>query len=249
MAQAPRTGKYVYCIVGARREESYGPIGMAGGGEVHTVRYDGLAAVVSDAPLAKYPVSRENALTHQRVVEAVMARTTVLPVRFGTVAETEEEMVKILEERQGEFRDTLGRMRGKVELGVKAIWKPGVVFREIEEEIPAIRRLKSEIQGRPPERTHFQRIQIGEWVEAALQAKREREGREVLEALLGLCEDCRENRALHDRMLLNAAFLVSERKQPAFDGALNSLEAEKGDRMDFKYVGPVPPYNFVHILI
>ncbi len=249
MAEVYRYGKYIYCIIGTPKKESYGPVGMAGGGEVYTVAHGEIAALVSDAPIVKYRVSRENTLTHQKVLEEVMRRHTLLPVRFGSVAETEKQVAGILKMRCGEFRETLRTMRGKVELGVKAIWKEGLIFKEIVEESPLIQRLKSEVQGHASEKTHYQRIRIGELVEAALHAKREREGREILGPLAKLSVDHRENRILHDRMLLNAAFMVTNKNQGAFDEAINGLATHKGDRVEFKYVGPVPPYNFVNIFI
>ncbi|MFQ5915299.1 MAG: GvpL/GvpF family gas vesicle protein [Nitrospinota bacterium] len=250
MSKAPKYGKWVYCIIGTKRKESFGPMGMGErGDEVHTLHYRDLAAVVSDCPFVKYPVSRENSLAHQRVIEKVNERHAVLPVRYGTIADSEEQVPEILKVRYDEFKSTLKYVADKTELGVKAVWKDGLIFWEIVEESPAIRSLKAQIEGHPPEKTHYQRIKIGELVEAALQAKREREGWEILKALVKLSVDHRENRILHDRMLLNAAFLVAEKDQAAFDEEMNRLGAKRGARMEFRYIGPIAPFNFVEIFI
>ena len=50
-------------------------------------------------------------------------------------------------------------------------------------------------------------------------------------------------------MVLNAAFLVEKANEAACDQAVQALDAEMGKRMMFKYVGPVPPYNFVNIVV
>jgi len=50
-------------------------------------------------------------------------------------------------------------------------------------------------------------------------------------------------------MVLNAAFLVKEARQADFDEAVKWLDEEMGKRIIFKYVGPVPPYNFVNIVV
>jgi len=50
-------------------------------------------------------------------------------------------------------------------------------------------------------------------------------------------------------MVLNAAFLVDEARQVEFDAAVERLDQEMGKRLIFKYVGPVPPYNFVNIVV
>ncbi|MFQ6110457.1 MAG: GvpL/GvpF family gas vesicle protein [Nitrospinota bacterium] len=87
------------------------------------------------------------------------------------------------------------------------------------------------------------RTKIGELREAALRVKRE--GRGILEASKKLSVDHRGNRLQHERMVLNAAFLVANKNQGAFDEAINGLATQKGDRIEFKYLRPVPPYNFV----
>ena len=52
-----------------------------------------------------------------------------------------------------------------------------------------------------------------------------------------------------ERMVLNAAFLLEKEHQADFDAALRALDGEMGKRLIFKYVGPVPPYNFVNIVV
>jgi hypothetical protein len=49
-------------------------------------------------------------------------------------------------------------------------------------------------------------------------------------------------------MVLNAAFLVDRRVAGEFDSRVKEL-ASSNDAMKFKYVGPVPPFNFVNIVI
>ncbi len=50
-------------------------------------------------------------------------------------------------------------------------------------------------------------------------------------------------------MVLNCAFLLKSTTQPQFDQTIQQLDAQMGKRMIFKYVGPVPPYNFVNVVI
>src|SRR5487761_266892 len=85
----PDEGKYVYCIIESDKAQRFGGMGIGGrGDEVYTIHYGGLAAVVSDTPLVVYDPTRENALTHEHVNEAVMKEFTVIPMSFGTVFRT-----------------------------------------------------------------------------------------------------------------------------------------------------------------
>ena len=48
-------------------------------------------------------------------------------------------------------------------------------------------------------------------------------------------------------MLLNAAFLVDEENDQAFDDLVNKLYEKWEDKVEFKYTGPWAAYNFVNI--
>src|SRR5437588_6508001 len=83
-------GKYVYCIIEAVDQQSFPTMGIGGrGDQVYTIHHDDLAAVVSDTPVVVYDPTRENALTHEHVIETVMKEFTVVPMSFGTVFRTE----------------------------------------------------------------------------------------------------------------------------------------------------------------
>ena len=50
-------------------------------------------------------------------------------------------------------------------------------------------------------------------------------------------------------MILNAAFLVERIREPDMDAADPGTGCEQTNRVLFRYVGPVPPYNFVNLVI
>jgi hypothetical protein len=240
-------GKYLYGIIGTDEERNFGPVGL-GGWEVETIAYRDLSAVISNVPMGKYVVSRENLLAHQQVLEQVMKEFTVLPVRFYTVAANAEEIRRLLERRYRELKHLLRDLDGKVELGVKALWKNvAVIFREIVEENEGIKHLRAEIAERPSRRTQDQQVTVGKMVQVALEAKKEREGEEILRELSRLAAEHRLNRTIGDRMLLNAAFLVERAREKEFDDTMEQLDRRCGERVKFAYVGPVPPYNFVNV--
>ena len=117
-------GKYIYCIIETKIERNFGPIGIGGNGdEVSTISYRNLSVVISNSPMTKYVVSRENLLAHERVVEEVMKEFTVLPVRFCTIASNADEIRSLLDRRYREFKNLLRDMDHKIELGVKGLWK------------------------------------------------------------------------------------------------------------------------------
>jgi len=242
-------GKYLYAIIGTNEERNFGPIGLDGR-EVETIAYQDLSAVVSTVPLRKHEVSKANLLAHERVLERVMNEHTVLPVRYCTVAQNSEEIRQLLERRYQELEHLLRDLDGKVELGVKALWREmDLVFQEIVDENEAVKHLKAEIARKPSRQTHPQRIAIGKMVQAALEAKKECEGEQILWVLRRLAAEHRLNRTVGDRMFLNAAFLVDRAREKEFDDQMERLSLRYRERVKFAYVGPVPPYNFVNIIL
>ena len=69
---------------------------------------------------------------------------TVLPMSFGTVFRTENDIKEFLKGTYEALSDVLQKMEGKIEFGLKVNWDKDQVIREIEEENEEIRRLKEE---------------------------------------------------------------------------------------------------------
>ncbi|WP_347834930.1 GvpL/GvpF family gas vesicle protein [Gracilibacillus sp. JCM 18860] len=60
-------------------------------------------------------------------------------------------------------------------------------------------------------------------------------------------EAAKLNDPIGDRMLLNASFLVDRDKEETFDQLVNEAHEKWQDKVEFKYSGPWPAYNFVQI--
>jgi len=243
-------GIYIYCIVESKEPRLFGAIGIGGrGDEVYTVSFKDIGAVVSNSPVKKYPVSRENLIPHERVIEEVMKTHTVLPVRFATIAENEEKVRLILEREYRKFIDLLKDMQGKKELGLKIMFKEELVYKEILEKNDDIKALKEKIAQVSPEKSYHQRMEIGRMVEAALQKEREFHKEDALSRLSPLSEQTRTNNTYGDLMIMNAAFLVVKEREEEFDAEVQGLADRYGEKVRFKYVGTLPPFNFVNLVI
>jgi Gas vesicle synthesis protein GvpL/GvpF len=239
-------GKYVYCIIEAGDPLRFGPIGIgADPSDVYTVHYKKLAAVVSDAPLEVLDSTRENVLAHERVNETVMREHTVIPMSFGTIFKTREDIVELLRSAAEAFGDVLNKMQNKLEFGLKVLWDRDQAIREVEHEDEDISRLKKEISGQKGP-TYFARMQYGRLIDTALQARSERYVADILEQLREVSVASRINKPIGDKMIMNAAFLISRDQESAFDAKVKSI-ASRFDKLTFKYTGPWPPYNFVNI--
>jgi hypothetical protein len=205
---------------------------------------------LSDSAFKEYDNSRRNMMAHMLVLEEAMKEFNVLPVRFGTVAPSPEVVLEtVLVRRYDELMSLLADMDGRVEMGLKAFWYEEVIFKEIIEQSPAIRQLRDKLVGRSPEQTYYERIRLGEMIAATMDHQRDADAESILERLRPLVHKTVLNKTISDRMILNAAFLVNKQQEPELDHILQDLDGQMGKRVMFKYVGPVPPYNFVNIVL
>jgi len=239
-------GRYVYCIIRAAQPLKFGPIGMDDQWpDVYTINFRDMAAVVSDVPIAPLDSTRENVLAHERVNETVMRDHTVIPMSFGTIFKTRDDILELLRSAYDAFADVLNKMQDKLEFGLKVVWDRDEIVRVIEQEDEDIHRLKREISSQKGS-TYFARVQYGRLIDAALQARSDRYVTEFLQRLRNVSVASRVNKAIGDKMIMNAAFLVQRDQEQAFDHRIKEI-ASNFDKLTFKYTGPWPPYNFVNI--
>jgi len=233
--------RYVYCIILSRKEQNFGPIGISGE-DVYTVHYKDIAAVVSNSGDKSYEVL-EHGITHQKVVETVLKDFYIVPMGFGQVS-TEEDVKAFLNEDYYKLKGILTKLEGKVELGLKVMWKMDAILREIVASNDRIRILNKQISSKPKQSTYQLRIELGRMVAAELEKRGKRITSEIYKKLGAISVDSKENKQLSDAMILNAAFLVENEREEEFDEMVNTIEDEYREKVDMRYIVS-PPYNFV----
>jgi hypothetical protein len=238
-------GRYVYCIIRASQPLQFGAIGMdEQWADVYTINYKDMAAVVSDVPIAPLDSTRENVLAHERVNETVMRDHTVIPMSFGTIFKTREDIVELLRSAYDAFADVLNKMQDKLEFGLKVLWDRDEIVKAIERG-----------RGHPPPEvgdllaegsTYFRAHAVRPADRSARCSASERYVAEFLQRLRDVSVASRVNRAIGDKMIMNAAFLVQRDRRWQFDKRIKEIASHFG-KLTFKYTGPWPPYNFVNI--
>lgn len=242
------SGRYVYGIVHTRDRVNFGKVGIGGVGEmVYTVNYQDIAAVVSNTSVYIFDPTRENALAHEHVIETVMNKYTIIPMSFGTVFRTDDDIREVLKSIYASLKDVLHQMSGKLEFGLKVNWDRDRIIEDIKQEDEEIRKFHQEIIRKHLQSTYLARMQLGRMIDKGLAEQSISYVREIYEALRGVCVASRDNQPIGDKMIMNAAFLVEREREPEFDEAVNKIAKKYGQRLKFKYTGPWPPYNFVNI--
>jgi hypothetical protein len=262
--QAIAARRYIYCIVDSDAPGGFGPIGIDGSGEVFAVAHDGTAAIVSATSQEKLEISRGNAIAHQRVMEAVMqAGLTVLPVKFNTIAEdkgtksAQDRIVNhVLVGRGREIASLLTTMKPLVELGVKGLWTDmDAVFADIVQASPEIQSLRKKLMpagvGGPAKRAPnmTSQIKLGELVKKALEAWKRQMEASLLKLMAPIVQESKPNKTFGDPMFANLALLVDKSRQSDILAVLTAFEAQQGGKVKLRCVGPLPPCNFLELVI
>ncbi|MCU1284289.1 MAG: Gas vesicle synthesis GvpLGvpF [Acidobacteriales bacterium] len=241
-------GRYVYGIIQANQPATFGKTGIGGSGEsVYTVHHGDVAAVVSKTSVFIFDPTRENALAHEHVIETVMKTNTIIPMSFGTVFRTDQDIKEVLKSIYPSLKDVLKQMSGKLEFGLKVTWDRDRVIEELKRNHEEIHRFHIELTKKHLQSTYFARMQLGRMIDKALAERSADYVREIYDALRSICVASRDNKPIGDKMIMNAAFLINRDREAHFDAAVNKVAQKFADRLNFKYTGPWPPYNFVNI--
>jgi hypothetical protein len=238
--------RYVYGIV---RGDGAAPAGKGiAGAPLELVGGEEVAALTSVAPGEYLEAGREDLLTHSRVLEATLDQGTVLPMRFGVVVPDDETLrARLLDGRREELLAQLAEMEGKVELALKGLYEEDAILRELVARDREIGGLRKAIAGKPEAATYYERIRLGELIAAAFAARQEEDSAAVVEELRPHAVAVRVGEPIHERMAVNASFLVERARLPKFDSAVDAIGARQAGRIRFRVTGPLPPHSFVEL--
>jgi hypothetical protein len=240
------TALYCYGVTTAKAARLQRDAGLAGA-PVELVRLGELAALTSPVPSRKVRARRADLLCHFEVLANAFEHGTVLPLRFGIVFDDEESLTEsFLRPRHDELVGLLRELRDRVELRVTAHYREEAILAEVVRENPRVDRLREATRGeRGP--AHPLLIELGELVAAELRARTDADVRAILDRLRRLAVDYELDQEPIEHQVLRASFLVERKRVPAFDKTMDEIASEQAGRIDFKYVGPLPPHSFVNV--
>lgn len=245
------TALYLYCIIEAGKTPADGLTSKGlDDKDLEIITHRDLSVVVSAAGKERQPATRNALLRHTIVLEEIMKHQQILPIRFGIVANNQEDVVNnVLKANYWNFKDLLQKLDGKKELGLKVLWNQAAVLNSLLETDQEIRHLRDSLLGKSETAIYHDKIKLGRMVEAAVIAKQNELKNDILETLAVLADEYRENRLLTDAMILNAAFLIPMENESLFDERLDALSEKYKDFLTFKYTAIAPPYNFINLVI
>lgn len=247
MTRSDDAAKYVYGVVRASPKARPRSKGI-NGQPIRIIADQGLGALTSDVAGDPVEAGRDELLTHSRVLESALERGTVLPMRFGVVMPSASAVrEQLLGVHREELAAQLDEMNGKVEVNIKGLYDEPSVLRELVEDNPDIAGLRAALRDQPEDATYYERIRLGELVAAALDARRSADEHQIVERLAEHALGVEIGGPMHERMAVNASFLLERDRIGEFDRTLDRIASEHGGRIRFKYTGPLPPHSFVEL--
>ena len=203
--------------------EANAPIAGTGLDErpLRAISNDGLSAVVSDVDASPVP-TEPNLWAYEQVIETLMTQTPVLPARFGANAATDGDVQRMLAKRHQEFRRTLKRVRGAVEIAIR---------------VPSPTAPEGDWPG--PDGSSRAGAGSGTDYMLARLAQRQRAGQVAAEvdAAVGSHARARTRRTSSFNTL---AYLVDQDQVEEFITRLHQLNDP-----EITWTGPWPPYSFI----
>ena len=210
---------------------------------VYSIPYCGIGVVVSEINQPIQGVSERVVLEHEAVAEKLMEKFTVLPFRLLTILDGRENVLSMMDDYYGDFRDNLDRLRGKVEFGIKVVWPADKVKSRIINTYRTKNRnahLLDDSVERRFVREKFEEHKID-------RAFREKADRYIhaMDVFLGKFATAKKLETLRtENLLLSAVYLVTKDNQDNFREAFEHIRTARKD-LKYLFSGPWPPYHFV----
>ena len=238
-------------IYGFIQGEKQGPFDQTGidGRELYTLSFEGISALVSDLPqkgfdnLPKEALLR-NLTVYQSVIENVMMNHSIIPVKFGTLLDGDAAVVRVLKYGKERIDQSLKDMGNKIELDVVVLWPDlNIIMTEIGE-MDEIKVLKENTAEQSENDILEMKINAGKKVKALLEQKRKSLQSIIMPPLLDMAEKHCIHALMDDSMILNAAFLIKKIDAARMEGVVAGLDRHFEDQINFRIIGPLPPYSF-----
>ncbi|MFY4776905.1 GvpL/GvpF family gas vesicle protein [Metabacillus sp. RGM 3146] len=243
-----KQGFYTFCAINTDNvNKKLGTVDMEGNErELQTIPFKEYSMVVAELPIKIYHPKKDNLGSHQQVVASLMDDYSVIPMSFGNIFETKEDVLYLMENLHDEFQSIFPKIENKIEIGLKVIGKKDWLQEEIHQNKEIVK-LKEKIQDKSENAAYYDRIQLGEYANKYMNEKKEQIAREIFLPLAKIADSSKQNDMIGERMLLNASFLVDKENDQSFDKLVNELYEKWQVKADFKYTGPWPAYNFIDI--
>ena len=238
-------GTYLYGFTGRTFQPPAGLLGLAAA-PVQLIGYGDVAAVVSRHPVQPLMPLRSNLEPHHRIVRHVSCEATLVPVAFGHISDSDDEVREVLRDNYQEIRGELARLDRTCEMSVKLSWSVDNIFEYLVGRNRRLRDLRDRVFAvRQPSLND--RLQVGSAFEAALTEERERLTAILLRGVDPITREVFSSAPRTEQTVCQTALLVDRGRVGEFGPAIERTATLFNGDFTLQYSGPWAPYSFVRL--
>ena len=219
--------------------------------DLYAVGCGGISAVTGDSAKADLIADKSSAIAYAGLIETLAQQFALLPVRFGSVMESTEAIMHMLERNYNDIQLNLQKVEGKWEFGLKVFCDSEKLKADLQEKSEA----GSKISANPP--PEIEKSVYRDYVNQKLKVHRLEEllltyVESVIAEITGQLDRLKAiskiKKMVTPTTIIDGVFLLDKALKDELIQAVGDLQ-NKNPGLNFIMTGPWPPYNFVDFTI
>lgn len=215
--------------------------------DLQILRHGPIGAVV-EAIDPNQPARRRDLLAHSAVLNALAAEGPVIPIAFGSAFSERDQVVTefLAAPGAGEaLAERLEELRGYAQFQLRVRYLMDDLLAGIVASDTRISALRERTRDLPEAQSYQDRMQLGELVTRAVEAKQSEDAESLLDQLAPLAKDSRLSSTSTSVPTVSLAFLVADSQRSKFEAAAEKAAESMQDRAVLELLGPLAAFDFV----
>lgn len=254
-------GLYVYCIIPTSK------ISLVEEG-IRIISHKEIAAVVEETTIDEFQEDtfktkvetdpkwlEEKVLHHNNVISKYAEKTTVIPMKFGTIFKSEKTLQDMLEEKYRDFLGIILNLDGKEEWGIKVFCQIDKLKEHLIHTNQNMIDIDTAMKDKSEGAVYFLKRKKESLLAEASDKKINEHASSIYGELAKVADDSclnklqpRELTKREAEMILNGAYLIVKEKVDEFKSKVSELQKIYGDSgLELEISGPWPPYSFASL--
>ena len=228
-------------------------VGMKGiaGADINTVSFENISAIVCDINRIELVADQSNAIAYAGVIETLAHHFTLLPVRFGSVMESDAAIIHMLKKNYNDIQQNLLKVENKYEFGLKIFCESEKLKAEL------ISKSEANVKTSALHATEINNSVYRDWVNKKLKEHRLEEllvtyVDSVISEIKGNLDRLKAvnkfKKIVTETMIIDAVFLLDKERKDLLVETVGELQNQHAG-LTFVLTGPWPPYNFVDFTV
>jgi len=219
------------------------------GKNLRAAPFNQISAVTGEINRNELPDNKKLIIEYAGVIEMLSNDFTLLPMRFGSIMESDELIQKMLERNHDDFLQNLIKVENKYEFGLKVLCDP----EKVRTEIKVKTNINQQAQANPTQET--KNTVFRDYVNKKLEEHRIEEAvlhfvdsviSEIIQYINSLNPVHKFKKMVSPTLIIDAVFLLEKQNKNGLVQAVEDFQ-KRYPSLNFILSGPWPPYSFTEI--